>query len=120
MGLSSTDVAAISNSFTDFEEIASGLFCLILRAKKNGQWFVVKALKTMYRESTQHIALLRKEYDVMSMFDSPYVVRVYDFCKIDPYGMCIVMEWIDGQTLKQWLTPPIRTVRAGSLAVVSA
>ena len=44
---------------------------------------------------------LRKEYDILSMFDSPYVVKVYSYGDIAGYGSCIVMEWIDGVTLKE-------------------
>lgn len=37
------------------------------------------------------------------MFDSAYVVKVYGFPNLPDYGNCIVMEWVDGVTLKQWL-----------------
>lgn len=40
------------------------------------------------------------------MFDSPCVVKALDYCLIPHYGMCLVMEWIDGVTLKQWLYGP--------------
>lgn len=105
------DVTAIYDNLTDFEEIARGTYCVIMRAKKGGQWFAVKALKEKYRESTPHIALLRKEYEIMSLLDSPNVVRVYDFCRVDGLGMCIVMEWVDGKTLEEWLEPTGKDTR---------
>ena len=40
------------------------------------------------------------------MFDSPYIVKAVDYCLIPPYGMCLVMEWVDGVTLKRWLYGP--------------
>ena len=40
------------------------------------------------------------------MFDSPYIVKAVDYCRIPPYGMCLVMEWVDGVTLKRWLYGP--------------
>ncbi len=70
-------------------------------ACKDGQWVVVKALQPPYRGCAQYEMSLRKEYDILSMFDSPYVVKVYSYGDVAGYGSCIVMEWIDGVTLKE-------------------
>ena len=95
-----------SSDYTDFEKIADGAICTLWRANKDGQRYVVKSLQAEYRDQTQYIARLRKEYDILSIFDSPYVVKVVDYCRIPLYGMCLVMEWIDGVTLKRWLYGP--------------
>ena len=95
-----------SSDYTGFEKIADGAICTLWRANKDGQRYVVKSLQAKYRDQTQYIARLRKEYDILSMFDSPCVVKALDYCLIPHYGMCLVMEWIDGVTLKQWLYGP--------------
>lgn len=95
--------AVVSHAYTDFEKLADGAYCTLWRACKDGQWVVVKALQPQYRDSAQYEMLLRKEYDILSMLDSPYVVKVYACCDIAGYGTSIVMEWIDGVTLKEWL-----------------
>ena len=100
------DPHVISNSLTAFEKIAEGACCQLWRASKGGQWYVVKSLKEQYRDSAQHNALMAKEYEVLTQLDSPYVVKVYDYCGIPGLGRCIVMEWIDGITLQQWLHGP--------------
>lgn len=97
------DYTATSSSYTDFEKIADGSYCILWRARRNGQWYVVKSLQKQYEDSPEYLALLRKEYDILSMFHNPCVVKVFDFCGIEPYGTCIVMEWVDGLTLSQWL-----------------
>ncbi|WP_262280206.1 serine/threonine protein kinase [Hallella absiana] len=97
---------APSSDYTGFEKIADGAICTLWRANKDGQRYVVKSLQAEYRDQTQYIARLRKEYDILSIFDSPYVVKAVDYCRIPLYGMCLVMEWIDGVTLKQWLYGP--------------
>lgn len=33
-------------------------------------------------------------------------MKAVDYCRIPLYGMCLVMEWIDGVTLKRWLYGP--------------
>lgn len=94
---------AVSRAYTGYEKLTDGAYCTLWRACKDGQWVVVKALQPQYRGRAQYEVLLRKEYDILSMFDSPYVVKVYDYCDIAGFGTSIVMEWIDGVTLKQWL-----------------
>lgn len=94
---------AVSHDYTGFSKLADGAYCTLWRACKDGQWVVVKALKPPYRGCAQYEMSLRKEYDILSMFDSPYVVKVYSYGDVAGYGSCIVMEWIDGVTLKEWL-----------------
>ena len=95
-----------SSDYTGFEKIADGAICTLWRTCKDGQRYVVKSLQAKYRDQTQYVARLRKEYDILSMFDSPYIVKAVDYCRIPPYGMCLVMEWVDGVTLKRWLYGP--------------
>mgnify|MGYP003440308052 FL=1 len=97
------DQVIVSHDYTNFEQMAEGAYCDLWRACKEGQWYVVKALKPQFRKAAQYESLLRKEYDILSMFDSAYVVKVYGFPNLPDYGNCIVMEWVDGVTLKQWL-----------------
>ncbi len=94
---------AVSHDYTGFSKVVEGAYCTLWRACKDGQWVVVKALKPNYRGCAQYEMLLRKEYDILSMFDSPYVVKVYSYGDVADYGSSIVMEWIDGVTLKEWL-----------------
>lgn len=65
------DYTATSSSYTDFEKIADGSYCILWRARRNGQWYVVKSLQKQYEDSPEYLALLRKEYDILSMFHNP-------------------------------------------------
>lgn len=100
------DFTVPSSGYTGFEKIVDGAICTLWRTCKDGQRYVVKSLQAKYRDQTQYVARLRKEYDILSMFDSPYIVKAVDYCLIPPYGMCLVMEWVDGVTLKRWLYGP--------------
>ena len=100
------DFTVPSSGYTGFEKIVDGAICTLWRTCKDGQRYVVKSLQAKYRDQTQYVARLRKEYDILSMFDSPYIVKAVDYCRIPPYGMCLVMEWVDGVTLKRWLYGP--------------
>ena len=96
----------VSGQFSEMTEMASSGFNVLVRAKKSGQWWVLKALKSDIRQVPEYRYLLQKEYDILSRLQHPNVVKVDALEEVEGYGMCIVMEWIDGDTLEEWLAHP--------------
>lgn len=99
-----TKPAAFVNSseFTEFTSIPSSGVFQLTRAKRQGRWWVLKGLKEEYREDSVYRALLQKEYEITVYLQHPMVVSVFSLEEVADYGLCIVMEWIDGLTLKEW------------------
>lgn len=89
--------------FTDRTVITERSFSLLVRAKRQGRWWVLKGLKPEYREQTVYRLLLRKEYDLMSQLSHQNIVMVDSIEEVGGLGLCIVMEWIDGANLSEWL-----------------
>jgi len=98
----STD-ALRSTSFSDFTVLPSRSINLLVKAKRYGRWWLLKGLKEEYRNQTIYQSFLQKEYDILSQMQHPMVVSVFSFEPVEGLGDCIVMEWIEGMTLKQWL-----------------
>lgn len=93
----------VNSNFTEFESIPTGGYCLLTRAKRNGRWWMLKGLKEAYRQDSVYRLMLQKEFDIMSQLQHPMIVSVYSLEEVSGLGLCIVMEWIDGITLKEWL-----------------
>ena len=89
--------------FTDFSTVSSRGYSLLKRAKRHGRWWMLKGLKEQYRQDTVYRALLQKEYEITSQLQHPMVVSVFSLEEVEGLGLCIVMEWIEGLTLKEWL-----------------
>ena len=89
--------------FTDFSTVPSNGYNLLIRAKRNGRWWLLKGLKEQCRQDTVYQVLLQKEYEITSQLQHPMVVSVFSLEEVEGLGLCIVMEWIDGITLKEWL-----------------
>ena len=89
--------------FTDFSTVPSNGYSLLVRAKRHGRWWLLKGLKEQYRQDAIYQVLLQKEYEITSQLQHPMVVSVFSFEEVEGLGPCIVMEWIEGQTLKEWL-----------------
>lgn len=90
--------------FTDLQELPSGGFNVLVRAKRNGQWWMLKGLKPEYRNDNAYQRLLRKELNITHDLDHSSVVTAKEIVEVEGLGPCIVMEYVDGVTLKQWLT----------------
>lgn len=109
------------NAFTDFEELASSKYTTVVKARKNGKWFVLKALNEEYRGKSQYEMLLKKEYAIGFKFDHPNIVRYIDFVTLGNLGNCIQMEYIVGQSLGKFLktSPTLNAKKKLVLQLVS-
>ena len=85
--------------FHQFEEIASGTYSRLMLALRYGQQWVLKCLKDEYREQPFFQELLEKEYAVVSRLSHPNVVKAISIETVEGLGRCIVMQYVEGQTL---------------------
>ncbi|MCH5318470.1 MAG: serine/threonine protein kinase [Paramuribaculum sp.] len=76
-----------------------GGFTQVYRARKDLRKVAIKCIKERYREDPVYNSLLRKEYELGIQFDHSGILRFYSFEKIEGMGMCIVSEFIEGETL---------------------
>ena len=102
----------ISDVFTAYAEIPSGGFNRLYKAKRYGKWFVLKGLKPEFQRKAVYSELLTKEFELGVQMDHPNIAHTFSF-ETDPVaGPCIVMEYVDGCTLKEFLAQsPSRTIR---------
>lgn len=92
-----------TDRFTDFSTVPSRGYNLLVRAKRHGRWWMLKGLKESYQNDAVYQVLLQKEYEITSQLQHPMIVSVFSLEEVEGLGLCIVMEWIEGLTLKEWL-----------------
>lgn len=92
-----------TDRFTDLSTVPSRGYSLLTRAKRHGRWWMLKGLKEPYRQDTVYQVLLQKEYEITIQLQHPMVASVFSLEEVEGLGLCIVMEWIEGTTLKEWL-----------------
>ncbi len=93
----------ISDVFTAYAEIPSDGFNRLYKAKRYGKWFVLKGLKPDFQQKAVYNELLTKEFELGVQMDHPNIAHTFSF-ETDPVaGPCIVMEYVDGCTLKEFL-----------------
>jgi len=93
----------ICSEFSDYVEIPCVSFNCLYRAKRQGRWFVLKGLKPEYAQQTIYQNLLRKEYELTSLLYHPNIVSAFSFEYDSKIGKCIVLEYVEGYTLREFL-----------------
>lgn len=92
-----------TDTLTVYESSSSRGFNHVVKVRRQGKWFILKGLKAEYRSQQVYIELLKKEYELATQLDHPNIVKVLSKEMNPEIGPCIVMEYVDGVTLDEFL-----------------
>lgn len=93
----------ISDVFVSYSEIPSEGFNRLFKAQRYGKWFVLKGLKPEHQNKEVYLSLLTKEFELGVQMDHPNIAHTFSK-EADPVaGPCLVMEYVDGITLREFL-----------------
>lgn len=102
----------VSNRFTDYMELPSNGYSRLFCAQRYGQKYILKGLKPKYAADPQYTAMISKEFSLMVNLTHPNIVRALIIEQDLEVGDCIVMEYVDGCTLDEFLQKnPSETLR---------
>ena len=93
----------IDSAFTNVQEIAAHEHNVLYKAMRYGRWYLLKGIAPRYNADEAHRQMLIKEFDTMMKLLHPGIVQAVSLDDVPNVGMCIVMEYIEGKTLEQWL-----------------
>lgn len=93
----------LSARFKDVTLIAESPngYSRVYKAQRMGKWHALKCLKPDYANKKEYRALLQKEFEIGYRLDHPHVVRTLGLEEVEGLGVCIIMEYIEGTTLRQ-------------------
>ena len=110
-GIVPNDTPLISEAFTERSIIAEHGMYILVKAKRLGKWFKLKALSGQFASDCLHRELLKKEFELGFPLEHPNVVRTYDFVHDLELGDCIVQEYVQGARLDEWLPTASKKAR---------
>ena len=102
-GKVTADDLELSDVFTGHVLLAEGAINVLYKARRKGQWFVLKALRPEFRDDLVRRELLAREFQLGKRMDHPNIVRFFSLENDKVIGDCIVMEYVDGVTLADFL-----------------
>ena len=92
-----------TDALTVYESSSSRGFNQVVKIRRQGKWFVLKGLKPGYSDQQAYVELLKKEFDLGTQLDHPNIVKILAKEMNPEVGPCIVMEYVDGVTLDEFL-----------------
>src|ERR1700689_5000012 len=105
--------------YTELEPLGSGGFGDVVLARHDGSGIrvAIKYLRQNLLSDAQFTALFRAEAAVLASVNDPNVVRLYEYVE-SRYGAAIVMELVDGVSLRDILVRQGATTAEAALVVL--
>lgn len=89
--------------FTDYSLLASGESHVLYKARRFGRYHVLKGLQPQLRGNPAQEEWLYKEYCIGVSLNHPNIARVESLEEDPVAGRCIVMEYVEGVPLDEWM-----------------
>lgn len=105
--------------FTELRALGSGGFgdVVLARHDASGTLVAIKYLRQNLLSDPEFAGLFRAEAGVLAAMDDPHVVRLYEYVE-SPRGAAIVMELVDGISLREILVHEGATTPEAALVVL--
>src|ERR1700732_3934810 len=105
--------------YTRLRELGSGGFgdVVLARHDASGTLVAIKYLRQNLLSDAEFAEMFRGEASVLSALDDPNVVRLYEYLE-SPSGAAIVMELVDGVSLREILAHQGATTAEAALVVL--
>ena len=97
-----------TNSEEVYELIHTTSHSILYRMRKDGKYFIVKQSLSANEKGRK---ILRREYEISVNLSHPNIVDIYEYRYDDNYRDSIVMEYVEGRTLNDFLSesPSLKT-----------
>lgn len=102
----------ISTNWSDIVLFQQRNHNMLYHAKRYGKYYVLKGLAADCQLLTDHLLLQEKEFAFGVSLNHPHIAETYSLEEVEGCGRCIVMEYVNGTTLVEWLaTNPSKAAR---------
>ena len=88
------------NGFTDPELISGTANSMLFRIKHCGKYFIIKTPKQV---NAMNLDILKREYEISLALSHYHIANVITFLENSPVGPGILMDYIDGRNLTDFL-----------------
>ena len=95
---------AFSTNWQDISLLQQRSHNCLYTASRYGKRYVLKGLSADSQSLTDLLLLQQKEFELGIALSHPNIAETYSLEEIENCGRCIVMEYVDGTTLAEWLT----------------
>ena len=90
----------LQKEYSEYKLLTERQNTKLYRISKQGRWYIGKTTKD---NSDWQIKMLRREYSLTIACSHPHIVHTYTYEEIPNLGEAIVMEYVEGRTLTEYL-----------------
>ena len=95
---------AFSTNWQDISLLQQRSRNCLYTASRYGKRYVLKGLSADSQSLTDMLLLQQKEFSLGITLSHPNIAETYSLEQVEGCGRCIVMEYVDGMTLVEWLS----------------
>lgn len=90
-------------NYTEIKQIRSKGIYAYYSCQSGKDTYILKGLKLEYQSRKQFAHLLQREYKQCSALNHEGIVKYIDLIETENQGTCIVLEYINGRSLKEYI-----------------
>lgn len=89
--------------FSEISIIYQSDFHFVAKGIKYGRWYVLKGLSPEFQNDAPSVAQLHKEFELLVDLHHPHIRQAVGFEEVEGLGLCIIMDFEEGVSLREWL-----------------
>ena len=93
----------VSDRFTQLTTVSTRDHNTLTKGKRYGRWYLLKSLNADVAGQSVYQEMLNKEFELTMRAQHQGVVQAIGMENVPTLGRCIVMEWVEGQNMSEWL-----------------
>lgn len=105
-GFVASEADRLHRQFTNVSIISTSDIFFVGRGIRFGRWYAIKGLNEGMRNDEAGQAILNKEFEILLELNHPNIRKVVDKDTVNDLGECIIMEYVEGDSLLEWLKSP--------------
>lgn len=93
----------LSDAKSEYQLVTNTRHSCIYKTTYKGKFLILKAANPENIGSQASAALLRREYQILSELDHPFIIRTWGLRNDPQIGECIILDYVDGMSLDKFL-----------------
>lgn len=101
-----------SDAKSEYQLVSTTRHSCIYKTTYKGKLLILKTANPDNVDSETSVALLRREYQILSELDHPFIIRTWGLRNDPQIGECLILDYVDGTPLDKFLElKPTHNVR---------
>lgn len=92
-----------SDTKSEYQLVSTTRHSRIYKTTYNGKLLILKAANPENVDREASVVLLRREYQILSELDHPFIIRTWGLRNDPQVGECMILDYVDGMPLDKFL-----------------